>query len=350
MPEGGYGPFARGLHRLALGRRFITELSFEIEQALYRFDASDVVRERHVFIAGLARAGTTILMRRFHATGMYRSLTYRDMPFVLMPNLWKRLSGASKKSMAPQERAHGDGVMVDFDSPEALEEVFWRIFAGDQYIRPDALLPMEADAESIDRFRRYVAAIIASGQGQKRYLSKNNNNILRLPALRRSFPDALIVIPFRDPVQQSLSLMAQHERFIAEHGRDEFVKSYMGWLAHHEFGSGHRPFIFGDGMPNGLSGNMRAEPDYWLRLWLETYGALLDEAPGGTAFVSYERLCAETGRVWRRLAEKAGLGEASLDNPDPLLLRTRESGRDFDRDLLDAANAVHARLLCEAAM
>ena len=80
------------LHRLALQATPIAELSFDMDQRSVRKDPREIIGERHVFVSGLARAGTTVLMRHFHATGAYRSLTYRDMPFVLAPNLWRRLT------------------------------------------------------------------------------------------------------------------------------------------------------------------------------------------------------------------------------------------------------------------
>ena len=83
------------LHRLALQVGPIAEMSFDIDQRMVDADPKEIVGERHVFVSGLARAGTTILMRRFHATGAYRSLTYRDMPFVLAPNLWRKLMRSS---------------------------------------------------------------------------------------------------------------------------------------------------------------------------------------------------------------------------------------------------------------
>ena len=116
-PEYGFG--ARLLHRLALGVRLLTEASFDMEQATQRPDASQVGDARHVFVAGLARSGTTVLLRLLHASGAFRSLTYRDMPFVLMPGLWSRFSG--RRRVERRERAHGDGLMVDVDSPEALD-------------------------------------------------------------------------------------------------------------------------------------------------------------------------------------------------------------------------------------
>ena len=125
-----YGALDRLLHRLALQVGPIAEMSFDVDQRMAGGRSRDIVGLRSRFVAGLARAGTTVLMRRFHTTGAFRSLTYRDMPFVLAPNLWRRLMRSSRREVAATERAHGDSMLVDVDSPESLDEVFWRIFAG----------------------------------------------------------------------------------------------------------------------------------------------------------------------------------------------------------------------------
>ena len=101
---------------------------FDIEKTMHGGDLPDSSQGAHIFVSGLARSGTTLLMRMLHDTSAFASLTYRDMPLVMAPNLWKKIGGAFQKSMARRERAHGDGLEVDYDSPEALEEVFWRTY------------------------------------------------------------------------------------------------------------------------------------------------------------------------------------------------------------------------------
>ena len=85
-----YGLLSRLLHRLALGVPAIAEASFDAEQALLGRQSIPAHGGRHVFVAGLARSGTTVLMRSLFETGEFCSLTYRDMPFVLAPGLWSR--------------------------------------------------------------------------------------------------------------------------------------------------------------------------------------------------------------------------------------------------------------------
>lgn len=340
--KSGYGVLEKFLHHIALGNRFLAEASFDLEQASRLFNTAEIVKGQHVFIAGLARAGTTILMRRFHATGIFRSLTYRDMPFVLMPNLWRNITRLSRKHIEKKERAHGDRIMVDFDSPEALEEVFWRVFASNHYIKSDTLVPMTVDKEILEKFQRYVAAILASNSNnaQERYLSKNNNNILRLPCIKKAFPNAIIIIPFRDPLQQAFSLMRQHARFTKSNQTDTFVRSYMTWLAHHEFGPDHRPFRFSnDPVP------FRTDTlDYWLKIWHDTYSWLINNTSYEDYFLSYETLCRETDKVWGWLKTRANINASISEHHEPLEIKNQEVNADVDKDLLENCNHLYERL------
>ncbi len=305
----------RVLHRLALGNPRIGEISLEIDQALCKNRTGKKVTPP-VFISGLARAGTTILMRTFYETGVFRSLTYRDMPFVLMPGLWKALSTAFHKHKLAKERAHGDGIEVNFDSPEAFEEVFWKTFAAEDYLFQSHLSPHVANKAVIEQFRQFVAQVVASADKpeQQRYLSKNNNNILRLGSIRQAFPDAVIIVPFRDPVQQAISLLQQHTQFCALHEKDSFSRDYMEWLGHHEFGGTQRPFQFGERWCVTAKGHHPDNVNYWLALWINTYRYLLDTAPVNSVFVGFEELCSHPQEVISMLFSKANLSttDASL--------------------------------------
>lgn len=276
------------------------ETSLALEEKVHGRRLGRAEDGQHVFVAGLARSGTTVLMRLLHNTGAFCSLTYRDMPFVLAPNLWASCTRWAKRDPAPRERAHGDSIMESTDSPEALEEVFWRVLCGPSYIGRRNLSPMQASPGQQQRFRRYVALVLKRYRGN-RYLSKNNNNILRLPSLRQAFPRALALTPFRDPVQQALSLRAQHLRFSNLQRQDRFVRRYMAWLAHHEFGLERRPF----NLPGAEDTADPTTTACWLRQWLAVYGYLWRQAENGEiepVFVGYELLCRHPERVCERLA------------------------------------------------
>lgn len=294
---GDYGAGSRILHQLVLDHAFIGETLFDIEKTLHGAERQDVSEEKHVFVAGLARAGTTILMRTLYENGNFLSLTYRDMPFVLAPNSWRTCSKMFSRDGQKQERAHGDGIEVDYDSPEALEEVFWRTFCGNEYIKKDSLVPMKADGETVANFKDFISIVLKSAPG-KRYLSKNNNNILRLDSICRTFPNAVIIVPFREPLQQAYSLRSQHRKFVGE--EDPFTGKYMTWLAHHEFGVYHRPFVFDEKMGDTTD---TEDINYWVQLWVNTYSYLLENLPSGAVLLSYEALCDNSAEVWQQLSQ-----------------------------------------------
>jgi hypothetical protein len=265
------------------------------------------------------------------------------MPFVLAPNLWRKLMRPARKDVAAAERAHGDRILVDVDSPESLDEVFWRIFAAEEYIAPTHLKPHAPDPETTWKYVCYVNAILnAQDTRASRYLSKNNNNILRLGAIRRAFPQALILIPFREPMSHAGSLLRQHQNFLEMQAQDRFVRSYMSWLAHHEFGQDQRPFRFGE---DPVSSHGTDTLAYWLELWCATYAWLERTAPQDAIFVCYEDLCAGPA-VWNRLAEIAGVTSDGAE--DGFRLSTTRANTAADPKLAEQASALYARLVDRA--
>lgn len=337
MSDNAYSSLDKLLHRVAL-HPLVRDISFDFEQMYAGKYLPDATQGHHVFVCGLARAGTTVLMRELHATGQFGSLTYRDMPFILAPNLWRKLWQRGAKAHESQTRAHGDGLDHGFDSPEALEEVFWRHHAEDTYLHADHLTPMSADDETIDALRSYVALILKA-TNTTRYLSKNNNSILRLGSLAQAFPHATILVPFRDPLQHANSLLNQHQRFLEIHRDDAFALQYMTWLGHHEFGAGHRPFRFSEEP-------LPADPlslDYWLILWCQTYGYLLEHLPATARFVGYEALCTDTERVWNALAELLELRDSSA--PTSLHLAKKDDLPEVDPGTKQKAFQLYAQLV-----
>ena len=303
MSAPGYSALDRLLHHLALGSRMQSEMAFDIERSLFLASAPAPETHRHVFVQGLARAGTTVLMRALHASGEFASLTYADMPFVMCANAWHALTRRFPRMIETRERAHGDGLQVDAESPEALEEVFWRTMCGDQYIQPKRLVPHSPGKAELDRYTTYLRLVLRRGE-RGRYLTKNNNNVLRLPALARHFADSVFLVPIRDPMQQAASLLRMHQRFS---GSDPFTRRYMTWLGHHEFGDTHRPFRFGDHGPGGSP----EAPAYWLQLWCDSYGYLesLAATLPNVYVVPYEALCGNE-EVWRRVLALANVDVA----------------------------------------
>lgn len=336
-----YNPVERLLHWLALEPRVVRELSFDLERhfALPRErDTGASGHDRPVYVCGLARSGTTVLLRALAKAPDFRSLTYRDMPFVLAPNLWRRFSGLTQRRTEPTERAHGDGILVDFDSPEAFEEVFWRTF-NPQPDGPGDFGSVAPSKEAMEAFAQYRAVVAHP----KRYLSKNNNNLVRLSALCAD-PTARALVVYRDPVEAARSLFRQHQRFTAAQRSAPFTRSYMGWLAHHEFGLDHRPFAFA--VPRMRQGLTPDEPDYWLDYWDAVHRHLLEHDDAGVRLVDHDRLCERPAEGLARVLEAIGA------KADPVVLGAEiravrpahGDAAEFSAALRQRARETHAAL------
>ena len=265
-----YSWLQQKLHQLALSSQFIREAAFDLESSAIRINQTD---DNHVFVSGLARSGTTILLSALYESDEFASLTYKDMPFVLAPNLWSKLS-LNKKDIDLVERAHGDGIKVSTESPEAFEEVFWMTFN-------------EGDKDTKDKFKNYVQLINHKHQ-KKRYLSKNNQNIRRLELVSKIFSHSKILVPFRNPIQHAYSLLSQHKRFIEDSKKDKFISNYMKWIGHTEFGPNYTPIH-----NKNLCFEDNLNINHWLEQWHLTYKSCFDNLKNNenVYFICYEELC-----------------------------------------------------------
>jgi len=201
---------------------------------------------------------------------------------------------------------------------------------------------MEADSEIINKFRSYIGSVLASKKSPSsdRYLSKNNNNILRIPSILNSFPNALIIIPFRDPVQQANSLLLQHRRFHEKQKEDSFVRHYMNWLVHHEFGGNHKPFCF----PNESSQFKDLDDiNYWLELWNNTYKWLSQYRMKPVVFLSYEQFTKDPETTWAKLTERADI-PPEVHAEDKIVLKDGREVYGINNDLLNECTKTYALL------
>ncbi|MEM9387141.1 MAG: sulfotransferase [Pseudomonadota bacterium] len=276
-----YSPTDRFFHELAFsGPRMLHGLA-RVDDRLHARAIAATPPPRPVFITSLARAGTTALLNAFDAvpgTAMHR---YRQMPFLASPLLWKRMGAYKKRKVERRQRAHGDGLEIDLDTPEAFDEVFWQLFWPEHYeesgIRLWSKEELSGEASAFfDRHMRKIVLVDGNGEPTARYFSKNNANIARLALLPRMFPQGAIIVPVRRPGPHAASLHRQHKNFLAQHRKDAFTKRYMRDIGHLEFGELHRPLCF-----PGVGDAPQAPEhiDYWLHYWISVFRAVRDHAP-----------------------------------------------------------------------
>ncbi len=297
----------RALYYLAFNTSTAQIALADMEDSLYSKELSSCRLEQPVFITALPRAGTTLLLECFANTPEFATHCYRDMPFVLIPCLWHRFSKSFQKTVQSQERAHGDGMQVTPDSPEALEEVVWKAFWRRHYHK-DRIIPWdyETDPEFEEFFRSHIRKMIIlrqqPGVEGVRYVSKNNLNIARTVLLHRLFPDSIIIIPFREPLNHTASLLKQHRNFLRIHKEDSFASDYMRAIGHYDFGQNLCPVDFDDWFDQRQS----KEADslaFWLEYWVASYKQLLAKKSSFLNFFNYDTLCENPEQGLRILAE-----------------------------------------------
>jgi hypothetical protein len=265
---------------------------------------------RPVFLTSLPRAGTSVLLQALSRAGSIATHTYRDMPFVLTPVLWQKASRAFRRTSELEERAHGDGLAINEDSPEAFEEVLWmRNFPGhydEQGIdcwREDTGAGGFAETFT-EHMRKLIFLCRAGVDSTPRYVSKNNANIARIGYLGKLFADAAIVVPLRHPLEQAISLLRQHLNFTRQHAEDAFTRRYMADIGHFEFGELHRPLRFG-GFGELAADRAPGSADYWLAYWIAAFETVVSQAD--LCLVSFEGLCSDPEPGLRKLIDYLGL-------------------------------------------
>jgi hypothetical protein len=283
-------------------------------------------------------------MRYLHETGHFRSLTYLDMPFVLMPNVWKRFS-SPKKVPASKERAHKDGILVDFDSPEALEEVFWKVFCEKEYIFNDKLQLHHVNDSILEKFKKYIYNVLLSSDSpnKTRYLSKNNNNVLRFDYIHKVFPKACFVIPFREPLQHALSLLKQHTHFSEIQAEDKFTLDYMNWLGHYEFGLNQKTFLLKDDKVfKEMSLYKKTDINFWLLNWKNYYQYVNNHHMVNSFFLSHEKLSSDPSGVLSKLFSILDIQLPAIQSESFLPgIKPVES---YDQNLLKECNSIYKQL------
>ena len=280
--------------------------------------------EKPIYIAGLARSGTTILLELLALHPQLSGHRYRDFPPILAPWFWNWfVDRAGGRDKAASERAHGDGIEVTPESPEAFEEVIWMAFF-EKLHDPDVSAVLTAATENRDFeefYRDHIRKMLLI-RGGSRYLSKGNYNVTRLAYLLKLFPDAKFVLQIRDPVWHIASLMQQHERFCREHKRDLRLQRHMSRSGHFEFGLDRRPINSGNTAVTAEVRKLWAEGreiEGWALYWKDLYGHVADALKAddalrrATLVVNYEALCSKPERVMAALVAHCELPPGETD-------------------------------------
>lgn len=317
-----------------------------LENEFWEDDIKNRPIDNPVFICGLARSGTTILLETFARTNIFATHRYKDYPFVDTPILWNKwldFLPQSSKDTTEYERAHLDGLKVSAQSPEALEEVLWQ----DLWDKRRSLLKKNKDTQdkrfssfcysevldhefSDENFERYYKEHIQKLlfiRQKNRYLTKGNYNLTRIGYLNSLFKNPRFIIPIRNPYDHIASLMKQQSLFSSLHGQDTKILRYMQWAGHYEFGLDRR--IIPIGSRKEIQDIQKAWLNkeevkgwalYWAMLHSWLYKAVQDHEvlQRNVLFVSYEELCANPQDILQNCFDFCNLDLKARDYADTI--------------------------------
>jgi hypothetical protein len=350
--HGEYNFIDRLLHHVAFSTKFFQKRLIEFENDIYKQDIQNTNSSREVFIAGLPRSGTTLLLEMLYKTGEFSTFTYRHMPFILSPLLWRRISKSFRITETKKERAHGDGMEVSFESPEAFEEIIWHFYMKKKIVSGDFLVPLTNIDYSLEfekEFKNTIKRLLVSDceNGTHRYLSKNNANISRIELIYQLFPSSKMIIPFRQPVAHVTSLVNQHKKFLDLHRQNKFSRRYMKWICHYDFGENFKPINFNDWLDEEDNIDFQ-DLNFWLRYWTAAYSLVIENITKNVLLIDFDKLLSDGTGNLKIIAQ--GL---ELDCDDKFVSEAKRlrspttkpfNSKLFKWDILKPALAVHEQL------
>ncbi len=304
-----------------------------LETKLLADELETIPIEQPIYIAGLARSGTTILLEILSQHQDVVTHRYKDYPPIFTPVFWNGLlERIPQRSIEPVERTHRDGIMVTPDSPEALEEPLWMaFFSGLHDPESSAVLDDRTANPAFELFyRNHIRKLLRVRSG-RRYVSKGNYNLTRLEYLLKLFPDARFVVPIREPSSHIASLMKQHELFAKGQSRSPRALEHMRRVGHFEFGLDRRPINAGDRScitKIAALWEQGNDVEAWSRYWNHIYGHVAErldanlELRDAVVVVRFEDLCRSPREILRTI-----LDHCRLSASDPLVDQLSETIR-----------------------
>jgi hypothetical protein len=311
------------LTRFILNNKYIINALFQLEKFFikdYKF--------KSVFICGLARSGSSVLLRYLYSTNIFATHTYNDMPFIMSPNIWKLFSKKNSQALSIK-RLHDDGLNISLDTPEAFEEIFW------EHLKNN-------DQNNIRRnFYLFICAILHKNR-KTNYLSKNNSNVKRINQITKFLPDSKILIPIREPLSHSNSLLNQHINFKNKQKKDKYVHIYMDLIGHKDFGYGYKPVI------KKYKYKDYDNINHWLEQWLLVYKNLLKYHKNKNIFfVSYEKICNDNDYI-KKIIDFIDIDELEVPNHKKFFKMSDKKyshHADIDKLLLRKASILYNKIL-----
>lgn len=301
-----YNFIAKLFYSIVFNFNFINIIFFKIEKLFFLKNKNK--NKKLIFISGLARCGSTALLNLIHSSDLFSSLKYSNMPIILSPNIWGKISKFFSSKHNIVERYHNDGIAIHENSPESFEEVFWKIFLEDKYVCENKIKKIEIQDKYLKDYENFIELINLS-EKKNYYISKNNLNIIRYDNLSNFFyNNSIFFVIFREPINHSYSLYKFHKNFKSIQSNDDFGLDYMNYLGHYEGGLNHKIIEFEENLISYEIDN----PNYWLVYWINFYESIAKSIEQNKiqniVLLSYEEIAKDNNKIKNYLS-KYGITE-----------------------------------------
>ena len=271
-----------------------------------------------IYITGLARAGTTIVLEMLSKHPDLAAHQYKNLLMPYLPNWLYHFLNKFPFYSKPTERMHKDGIMVTRDSPEAVEEIFWRkYFKHTHGENTSDIIGANVRNPRFERFYSLHIQKLIIAHYCPRYLAKNNYNITRLEYLQRLFPTSKFLLSIRNPVNHIASLIKQTKLFIKLENQVPLLQDWLKILGHQEFGHNH-VCINVDNTEiihkiHELWKSKKAYVKGWAYYWTAIYDFIANcldtnqKLKNATLIVNYDDLCENPAETINRILEHTEL-------------------------------------------
>lgn len=290
----------------------------KIETKMLFNDVDKMRIDKPIYITGLARAGTTIVLEMLDKHPDLATHRYQHLFIPYIPNLISLMLNYPKIFTKSYKRLHQDGILITRESPEAVEEIFWqKFFANIHDEEISNIINGNISNPRFEQFYKNHLRKLIIYQESSRYLAKNNYSVTRLEYLLNLFPSSKFLITIRDPVSHIASLIKQTKLFMELEREKPFLKKWLRIIGHYEFG--HHQVCINVGNTElihkirKLWKNSRTYVKGWAYYWTSIYNFIANCLDANktlrkaTLIVKYGDLCENPAKVIDLILEHAEL-------------------------------------------
>jgi hypothetical protein len=323
FPLVGYAGY--GITKFFNSFKLLSLLLDRVETMFLLNDIKEIKVDKPIYITGLARAGTTIVLEMLENHPDLASHKYKNVIMPYLPDWFSQMADRFNFYNKPFERLHRDGIIVTRESPEAVEEVFWQTFFSSLHNEHVSnIIDRNITNPKFEKFYRNHIKKLIINQKCSRYLAKNNYLVSRLDYLLKIFPDSKFLLIIRNPIEHIASLIKQSKLFIKLENEIPLLPDWLKIVGHNEFGRNQMCINLGDTeLINEIHRLWRNSKTYfkgWAYYWNSIYDFIANQLETSkklkkaTLIIRYEELCEKSAMVIDKILEHTELSAEKFES------------------------------------